>query len=83
MTTSPLPAVQNLVEKGDWRPTGFTAMPLITQSLWGAIFCPPPGFSFNALRFSTLGQRDKQQQRVGHNRDRYRAVKARGKLARL
>ena len=48
-------AVQNLVEKKDWRPTGFTAMPFITQSLWGAIFCLPAGFSFNALRFSTLG----------------------------
>jgi hypothetical protein len=47
-------AVQNLVEKGDWRPTGFTAMPLITQSLWGAVFCLPAGFSFNALRISTL-----------------------------
>jgi len=27
---------------------------LITQSLWGAIFCVASGFSFNALRFSTL-----------------------------
>jgi len=27
-------------------------MPLITQALWGSIFCVPAGFSFNALRFS-------------------------------
>lgn len=47
-------AVQGLVERGDWRPTGWTGMSLITQSLWGAIFCVPAGFSFNALRFSTL-----------------------------
>ena len=46
--------VKSLVERGDWRPTGFTGMSLITQSLWGAIFCIPTGFSFNALRFSTL-----------------------------
>jgi len=47
-------AVKGLVEYGDWRPTGWTGTPLITQSLWGAIFCVPGGFSFNALRFSTL-----------------------------
>jgi len=47
-------AVEGLVEHGDWRPTGWTSMSLITQSLWGAIFCLPAGFSFNALRFSKL-----------------------------
>jgi hypothetical protein len=46
--------VQGFVERGDWRPTGFTGMPLITQSLWGAVFCKAAGFSFNALRLSTL-----------------------------
>ena len=46
--------VMSLVEHGDWRPTGFSGMSLITQSLWGAIFCLPAGFSFNALRLSTL-----------------------------
>ena len=46
--------VKSLVEQGDWRPTGFASIPLITQSLWGALFCAPAGFSFNALRFSTL-----------------------------
>jgi len=47
-------AVKGLLEHGDWRPTGFTGMSLITQALWGAIFCIPAGFSFNALRLSTL-----------------------------
>jgi hypothetical protein len=46
--------VLGLVEHGDWRPTNFSGMSLITQSLWGAIFCVPAGFSFNALRLSTL-----------------------------
>jgi hypothetical protein len=44
-------AVQNFVEKGDWRMTGFTSMPLITQSLWGAVFCPPPGFRSTRYAF--------------------------------
>src|SRR5262249_32329194 len=47
-------AVHGLVEHGDWRPTGFTTASLITQSLWGAIFCFPLGFSFDALRLSTI-----------------------------
>src|SRR5271166_1417434 len=47
-------AVKGLVEHGDWRPIGWTGMSLITQSLWGALFCVPAGFSFNALRLSTL-----------------------------
>lgn len=47
-------AVKGLVEYGDWRPTGWTGASLITQSFWGAIFCVPGGFSFNALRYSTL-----------------------------
>ena len=46
--------VKNLLQNGDFRPTGWTSMPLITQALWGALFCLPSGFSFNALRFSTL-----------------------------
>jgi 4-amino-4-deoxy-L-arabinose transferase-like glycosyltransferase len=47
-------AVKHLLQTGDFRPTGWTSMPLITQTLWGALFCLPGGFSFNALRFSTL-----------------------------
>ncbi len=29
-------------------------MPLLTHVLWGSLFCIPFGFSFTALRFSTL-----------------------------
>jgi len=47
-------AVRHLIEDGDFRPTGWTSMPLISQVLWGAIFCIPAGFSFDALRLSTL-----------------------------
>ncbi len=47
-------AVKNLLQTGEFHPTGWTSMPLITQTLWGALFCLPGGFSFNALRFSTL-----------------------------
>src|SRR6266850_6812147 len=46
--------VKRLVEDGIYRPSGWTGMPLITQTLWGALFCIPFGFSFTALRFSTL-----------------------------
>ena len=46
--------VKRLVEDGLYRPSGWTGMPLITQTLWGALFCIPFGFSFTALRFSTL-----------------------------
>ena len=76
-------AVQNLVEKGDWRPTGFTAMPLIAQSPWGAIFCLPPVFRSMRFAFRRWDSGINSSSRVGHDRDRYRAVKARGKLARL
>ncbi len=47
-------AVQRLLATGDFRPTGWTSMPLITQTFWGSLFCLPAGFSFNALRLSTL-----------------------------
>src|SRR5437867_3616612 len=46
--------VKRLVEGGGYRPTGWAGMTLITQVLWGALFCIPRGFSFNALRISTL-----------------------------
>jgi 4-amino-4-deoxy-L-arabinose transferase-like glycosyltransferase len=46
--------VKRLIETGDFRPTGWTAIPLITHALWGALFCIPTGFSFNAVRLSTL-----------------------------
>lgn len=47
-------AVKILMEKHDFRPSGWTAMPLITNVLWGGLFCLPSGFSFTALRVSTL-----------------------------
>jgi len=47
-------AVKRLLETGDFRPTGWTSMPLITQTIWGSLFCIPAGFSFEALRLSTL-----------------------------
>ena len=47
-------SVKRLLQTGDFRPTGWTSMTLITQTLWGFLFCLPAGFSFTALRLSTL-----------------------------
>jgi 4-amino-4-deoxy-L-arabinose transferase-like glycosyltransferase len=47
-------AVKHLLAHGDFRPTGWTSMPLLTNALWGSLFCLPGGFSFTALRLSTL-----------------------------
>jgi hypothetical protein len=47
-------AVRTLVEQGQIRLSGWTATNLIAQLLWGALFCVPFGFSFTALRISTL-----------------------------
>lgn len=47
-------AVERLLQQGEFRPSGWTGMTLITQVLWGALFCLPTGFSFGALRVSTL-----------------------------
>ena len=46
--------VKNLVEEGRFGLGGWTSMPLAGQALWGALFCLPFGFSFLALRISTL-----------------------------
>ena len=46
--------VKRLVEGQGYHPIGWTEMSLITHVLWGALFCLPHGFSFNALRCSTL-----------------------------
>ena len=46
--------VKRLLEQHDFRPSGWTCMTLISQSLWGLLFCLPHGFSFTALRLSTL-----------------------------
>jgi 4-amino-4-deoxy-L-arabinose transferase-like glycosyltransferase len=47
-------AVRSLVDEGTFRLPGWVSMPLIVQILWGSLFCLPFGFSFTALRFSTL-----------------------------
>src|SRR5215469_768343 len=47
-------AVRAMVEQGEIRLSGWTATNLIGQLLWGALFCLPFGFSFTALRVSTL-----------------------------
>jgi hypothetical protein len=47
-------SVKRLLETGVYYPTPWAAMPLFSQTLWGALFCLPTGFSFNALRISTL-----------------------------
>jgi hypothetical protein len=46
--------VQSLVEDGRLRFTDWQSMPLVTQVAWGALFAWPGGFSFTALRLSTL-----------------------------
>ena len=47
-------AVKRLIETGTFRPTEWTVVTLITQTFWGVLFSLPAGFSFNALRVSTL-----------------------------
>jgi hypothetical protein len=46
--------VKSVVETGDFQLTGWTAANLFSQVVWGALFSFPFGFSFTALRFSTL-----------------------------
>jgi hypothetical protein len=46
--------VRALVEGGSIRFTFWQSMTLIAQVFWGALFCLPGGFSFDALRVSTL-----------------------------
>jgi len=46
--------VQRLVEHGEWRLNAWTSMPLATQVVWGWLFSQPAGFSFTALRLSSL-----------------------------
>ncbi len=47
-------AVRHLLQNHEYRPTPWTSMTLLTQVLWGWLFSLPFGFSFTALRFSTL-----------------------------
>lgn len=46
--------VKHLLETGNYLPSPWMAMSLVTNILWGALFCLPAGFSFIALRLSTL-----------------------------
>jgi hypothetical protein len=47
-------AAKKFYETGVFEPGGWTAMPLLTNVVWGSLFMLPSGFSFTALRFSTL-----------------------------
>jgi hypothetical protein len=47
-------SVKTLLETGDFQISDWAGMNLLPQTLWGALFCLPFGFSFTALRFSTL-----------------------------
>jgi Dolichyl-phosphate-mannose-protein mannosyltransferase len=47
-------SVKSLIEKGQLEISTWTAPNLLAQIFWGALFCLPVGFSFTALRFSTL-----------------------------
>jgi hypothetical protein len=46
--------VKTLLETGQFQLSDWTATNLLPQALWGTLFCLPFGFSFTALRFSTL-----------------------------
>ncbi len=46
--------VKRLVDIGIYVPNGWAAMTQLTNIGWGALFCLPFGFSFNALRASTF-----------------------------
>ncbi len=47
-------SVKTLLEKGEFQLSDWTAVNLMSQVFWGALFCLPLGFSFTALRLSTL-----------------------------
>jgi 4-amino-4-deoxy-L-arabinose transferase-like glycosyltransferase len=46
-------SVQHLLESGELRFPEIVLNPIVTQVLWGALFCLPFGFSLAALRVST------------------------------
>jgi hypothetical protein len=46
--------VYHLVKEGNLQFTGWTFPTVIAQIAWGALFCLPFGFSFTALRLSTI-----------------------------
>ena len=47
-------SVKSLLETGKFELPGWAVANFLPQALWGALFCLPFGFSFTALRFSTL-----------------------------
>lgn len=46
--------VKNIFVEGRFQLTGWISIPLVGQIAWGALFCIPFGFSFTALRISSL-----------------------------
>lgn len=47
-------SVRSLIERNELEFTDWVSMPLITQVIWGTLFTITDGFSFTALRISTL-----------------------------
>jgi hypothetical protein len=47
-------SVKVLLEEGTFRLSDWISINLLPQVVWGALFCLPFGFSFTALRISTL-----------------------------
>ena len=47
-------AVKSLLDTGSIKLPDWSSANFITQMFWGALFCLPEGFSFTALRVSTL-----------------------------
>jgi hypothetical protein len=47
-------AVKSILEQGEFRMPSPASTDLFPQAYWGALFCLPFGFSFTALRISTL-----------------------------
>lgn len=47
-------SVKHYIETGELRPTGWAAMTLVSNLLWGELFTRPFGASFNSLRLSSL-----------------------------
>lgn len=47
-------SVRHLLQTGQYDSLGWGYMTLVTNVLWGALFCLPDGFSYTSLRLSTL-----------------------------
>jgi len=47
-------AVKRMLEQGGYYPLGWESAIMVSQVIWGALFCLPFGFSFDALRVSML-----------------------------